>query len=48
MENKEETLPSDVELVSETIIECGDDVTSLSSNTFVIEECVSGALTSIL
>lgn len=47
-ENKEETLLSDVELVSETIIECGDDVTSLSSNTFVIEECVSGALTSIL
>ena len=48
MENKEETLQCGVELVTETMVECGDDVTSLSSNTFVIEECVSGALTSIL
>ena len=48
MENKE-TVECDAELVAETIIECGaDDMTSLSSSTFVIEECVSGALTSIL
>lgn len=48
-ENKEETVECDVELVTETIVECGDDMTfKLSSNTFVIEECVSGALTSIL
>lgn len=46
-ENKE-TVECDAELVTETIIECGDDMTSLSSNTFVIEECFSGALTSIL
>jgi len=43
------TVECDVELVTEAIVECGDDMTSkLASNTFVIEEFVSGALTSIL
>ena len=46
----DETLQSDVELVTEAIVECGDDVTSsLSSNSLIVEECISGVeLTSIL
>ena len=48
-QNKDGTVQSEVELVTEAIVECGDDVTSsLSSNSFVVEECISGVLSSIL
>ncbi|XP_078346157.1 uncharacterized protein LOC144631579 [Oculina patagonica] len=44
-ENKKGMEQCDVELVTEAIVECGDDVTaSLSLNSFIVEECISGAL----